>query len=668
MQKNINDMATLLGIDTGGTYTDAVLLNEADGIIAAAKSPTTRYDLTVGIRKAVQKLHLHEHPQVNLVSLSSTLATNAVVEGKGSPACLILIGYSDDLLKDKAFAKIRSENPLVNISGGHMISGDEQAPLDQNALKAAVKAHAGGVSAFAVSGYFGVRNPTHELASKAIIKDLTDLPVTCGHELTTSLNAPRRAMTALLNARLIPLIYELINAVKRVLLDFDIHAPLMIVKGDGSLISAETALDRPLETIMSGPAASVVGARYLTGLSDALVIDMGGTTSDMAVLKNGTAMCSEDRAAVGGFHPMISSIDILTRGIGGDSEIRINKNGGLAIGPRRVLPLCVLGKHHPSAIEMMRNCTDISGASGLPFFIVTETSATRLKDLTQSCLTLLDRASGAPLFVPHFLKTIDYPSVYSQSIDYLLKEGLVSASSFTPTDAVNVLGLYQTGSTEAAREGARLMAVPLEMEAEEFCTMAVTGVRYDLAAALIRCALSADDASETVMESSADTYFIDRALQKNKEKLINCAITLGCPIVAVGAPAGNYLPEVAQLLHCDIAVPENAGVANAIGAVTGTISQTVRVLIKPLENGISFRVHTPEGVSSFKKYREAEKYAVDTASEIAGKKARTAGADKIEIDLKKKNLGITDSDFNENPGMLIQTEIFATAIGRPRIK
>jgi len=283
-------MPTLLGIDTGGTYTDAVLLDEAEGILATAKSPTTRYDLTVGIRNAVKKLLLPEYPRVNLVSLSSTLATNSVVEGKGSPAGLILIGYSDDLLKDEAFARIRLENPLVNINGGHLISGDEQAPLNQNALKAAIKAHAGEVSAFAVSGYFGVRNPSHELAAKALIKEMTALPVTCGHELTTSLNAPRRAVTALLNARLIPLIYELIHAVKQVLIDFHIHAPLMIVKGDGSLISAETALDRPLETIMSGPAASVVGARYLTGLADALVIDMGGTTSDMAVLKNGTAM------------------------------------------------------------------------------------------------------------------------------------------------------------------------------------------------------------------------------------------------------------------------------------------------------------------------------------------------------------------------------------------
>jgi ribosomal protein S11 len=91
-------------------------------------------------------------------------------------------------------------------------------------------------------------------------------------------------------------------------------------------------------------------------------------------------------------------------------------------------------------------------------------------------------------------------------------------------------------------------------------------------------------------------------------------------------------------------------------------------LIKPLDGGMSFRVHTPEGISGFRKYRDAERYALDTASRIAGEKARAAGADKIEMDLKKKSLGIPNANFNENPGMLIQTEIFATAIGRPRIK
>lgn len=660
-------MPILLGIDTGGTYTDAVLLDEAKGILAKAKSPTTDEDLTIGIRNAVQKLFTHTKPHIHLVSLSSTLATNAVVEGKGSPAGLILIGYDPDILNSDAFEKIRSENPVISIRGGHGISGDEQAPLDKKSLKQAINAHADSVSAFAVSGYFGVRNPSHELSAKALIREMTGLPVTCGHELTTSLDAPRRAQTALLNARLIPLIYKLILSVKRVLADFEIHAPLMIVKGDGSLISSDLALDIPVETILSGPAASVVGARYLTGFQDAVIIDMGGTTSDVAMLKDGSVLISEDRTSVGGFHPMIQSIDMLTEGIGGDSWIRTNRNGSLKIGPMRVIPLCVLGSRHPDIIRMMENSMPQSRETDLPMFILKDASEISRKNITSICRELIDRLAEAPLFIPQFLEQVKYPSIYAQNIEYLLKEGLVNASSFTPTDAVNVLGYYQTGSMEAARIGAGLIASRIKMDVETFCKMTVDQVQYDLAFAIVRCALRADDASGKISEQPAGSFFIDRALRKNLKNLINCSMSLSCPIVAVGAPAGTYLPKAASLLSCDISVPENAAVANAIGAVTGVISQAVHILIKPLHGGMSFRVHTPEGIAGFAKYKDAEKFAYETAAKIAGERARTAGAEKIEIDLAKKNVGIKDSDSGEESETLVQTKITAIAVGRPRM-
>ncbi len=111
------------------------------------------------------------------------------------------------------------------------------------------------------------------------------MPVTCGHELTSNLHAPRRALTAALNARLIPYIEQLIASVRQILAEKQIHAPLMVVKGDGSLMDARVAIERPVETILSGPAASVVGARYLCGEGDVLVVDMGGTTTDIALVR-----------------------------------------------------------------------------------------------------------------------------------------------------------------------------------------------------------------------------------------------------------------------------------------------------------------------------------------------------------------------------------------------
>src|SRR5690606_18611420 len=125
----------------------------------------------------------------------------------------------------------------------------------------AIAEHASRAAAFAVSGFFSVRNPAHEIALKSLVRETTGLPVTCGYELTSKLDAPRRALTAALNARLIPQLQQLVGAVRRLLAAHRIAAPLMVVKGDGSLIEAEVAMSCPVEPILSGPAASVVGAR-----------------------------------------------------------------------------------------------------------------------------------------------------------------------------------------------------------------------------------------------------------------------------------------------------------------------------------------------------------------------------------------------------------------------
>jgi N-methylhydantoinase A/oxoprolinase/acetone carboxylase beta subunit len=658
-------MPILLGIDTGGTYTDAVLLDEEKGILAAAKAPTTHDDLAIGIRNAIQNIFEHTKPHIHLVSLSSTLATNAVVENKGRSAGLILIGYDSDSLDTDIFKKIRSENPVVCIRGGHRISGNEQTPLDKKGLQEAVKSLSHSVSAFAVSGFFSVRNPSHELAAKAMIREMTGLPVTCGHELTTNLDAPRRAITTLLNARLIPLIHELIHSVEKVLIDFNIHAPLMIVKGDGSLISAKAALDVPIETILSGPAASVVGALYLTGLNEALVIDMGGTTSDMAVIKSGSTKITMEGTFVGDFQPMVKSMNVLTKGIGGDGWIRADKQGKLRVGPMRVLPICVLGHRYPVILKAMQNFKVTINNMDLPLFVLKQKSITAPKGLASSCCEILERVNDNPLFVPQALATLKYPSVYAQSIHYLIKEGLVGACSVTPTDAVNVLGLYRIGSSEAARMGVEFIAAGIGMNGEEFCKMAVAQVQYELASAMIQCALGNE--GENFLNQSVDSFFIHRALKKTSDHLVNCCLSLSCPIVGVGAPSGTYLPQAASLLGCELYVPGNGAVANAIGAVTGVVSQAAHILIKPIHGGSSFRVHAPEGISGFESYKDAENYAVATAANIAENKAKASGAETVEIHVVKNRMGAINGKFREKSEILVETEIIAMAVGRPRM-
>ena len=134
---------------------------------------------------------------------------------------------------------------------------------------------------------------------------------------------------------------------ERTLAEWGIAAPLMVVKGDGSLVRAEWATRRPVETILSGPAASVVGAWHLAGRRDVWVVDVGGTTTDIGALHEGWPILNEEGATVGGWRTMVEAVDVHTAGLGGDSHVQLDDEGRLTIGPRRVVPLCLLASEHP---------------------------------------------------------------------------------------------------------------------------------------------------------------------------------------------------------------------------------------------------------------------------------------------------------------------------------
>ncbi|MBP7087428.1 MAG: hydantoinase/oxoprolinase family protein, partial [Methanomassiliicoccales archaeon] len=245
-----------LGIDTGGTYTDTALVELSTGkVLAKAKALTSRNDLSIGISESISNMGEVPLKDIRLVSLSSTLATNSVVEGKGCRVALIIAG--------EEYKESVPVEHVVQIQGGHTIRGAANCPVDLEAAKDFVAGIADQVDAIAISTFFSVRNPEHENALKEMIASNWDLPVVCGHELSTQLGFHERTLTAVLNAKLIPIKAELIQSVRKVLTDFQLAAPLMIVKGDGSLMGEKLAKERPVETILSGPAASLIGARNL---------------------------------------------------------------------------------------------------------------------------------------------------------------------------------------------------------------------------------------------------------------------------------------------------------------------------------------------------------------------------------------------------------------------
>ncbi|MDR3206350.1 MAG: hypothetical protein LBT41_04570 [Candidatus Methanoplasma sp.] len=213
-----------LGLDAGGAYTDAVLMNMSDGrIVGKAKAPTTMDDLSVGIGEAVRGLRAFDGGDVAMVSLSSTLAANSVVEGKGCRVGLVCIG--------RAFDGSVPVDACAVISGGHDAKGREACALDEEAARNAVASMKGRVDGIAVASYMSVRNPDHEDRVKKIAAMAVDAPIVCGHELSPDLGFNERTAASVMNARLIPMIGELVGSVKEVMAENGIGAPLMIVRG-----------------------------------------------------------------------------------------------------------------------------------------------------------------------------------------------------------------------------------------------------------------------------------------------------------------------------------------------------------------------------------------------------------------------------------------------------
>jgi len=674
-------MTIALGIDTGGTYTDAVLVDQSTGaVMTGAKALTTYHDLSIGIGEAVAAAFDGQSvspADVELVGLSTTLATNAIVEGRGCPVCLILIGYDPALIQKYGFEHDLVTQDVVYLRGGHDGEGDEVEPLDEASAREVILARRDQVEAFAVSGYFGVRNPAHEMRVRAIIEELTtaadgqSLPVTCGHELTTRLNSVRRATTAALNARLIPLLRELIGTVRSTLDEMGIVAPLMVVKGDGSLVRAKWAMRRPIETILSGPAASVVGAWHLSGQSSSAgtapsvwVVDVGGTTTDIAALRDGRPRLNPEGAQVGQWRTMVEAVDAHTVGLGGDSLVRLDTGGHLHIGPRRVVPLCLLAETHAGFLDQLQWQAQMPQRDGLgaQFALAQQRAA---PGLAEDDRIVLDHLRAGPLSLTMLLDILRYGSLAMRRVERLEARRLVQRAGFTPTDALHVLGRFELWNAEASRIGAEILSAQAGLSPRAFCEWVVADVSNRVSTTLVSKALGDEVGLPDWEHEPTAAALLARALGHAPESDLACRLTLRHPVVAVGAPVEAYLPRVARQLSTELIITPNAGVANAVGAVAGSVVQQVRVSLRPIDSSQRFRLYLPDGVRDFGSIEEGVAYAQQVVPDRLRMLAREAGADHVELRTNRvdERAPVRASWGQE---IYLGTRLTFTAVGRPR--
>ena len=622
-----------LGIDAGGTYTDAVLFDFArDDVLDKAKALTTGWDLRVGIDEALDRLDASHFQAIDLVAVSTTLATNAVVEDRGQKVGLLIMPpYGLFEPADIAY------RPLALLDGRLEIDGTEIAPVDPEQVRSVVRdmIERQDVGAFAVAGFASHNNPAHEIQVRDLIRAETHRTVTCGHDVSDGLNYRVRAATAALNARIIPCLEALLENVQASLTRRGIDAPQMVVKSDGSLMSVAAARRRPIETILSGPAASVAGASHLADATDALVVDVGGTTTDTASIENGAVRIREEGARVGGWRTHVRALDMRTLGLGGDSHV-VREKQRLHIGPRRVTPVSWLAQRQPrtaEAIDWVERHLDHFAASTRPSDLLAVNGHPHALALRDDEARLFDLLSDRPHSLHELAHRLGAVAWQFLPVARLEEHRVVQRCALTPTDLLHTLGRVSLWDTRAARRVCDLFARLAGCPRDDFARAVLDQAIRKLALELLKKQLAGQIDPDEIDRSPAAGALIDRSLDGDRDgDGPHFRVSLGKPVIGIGAPVHCFLPRAAELLHTRAIIPPHADVANAIGAITSRVTVRKHVRIAPDDRG-RYAVHGLPDAPAFKGFQEAHEFAVAELQRLVRQEARHAGTSGTTVEI-----------------------------------
>lgn len=668
-----------LGVDTGGTFTDAAVLDgSTHEVLATAKSLTTKDDLAIGVTRAIADATkaLPEglsSTDIAFVSVSTTLATNAVVEGHGDAVAAVFIGFDDAMVSRTGVETGFADVLIVRIAGGHDHSGNERAPLDEDALRLSMKSIGSHIRAIAVCSGFAVRNPDHEHRARAIVEAETGLPVTISGELSSGLDAPRRALTSVLNARLIGRAHALIGSVQRAMHDLHLDVPLMLVKGDGTRAPAATVALRPIETVLSGPAASMVGAAWLCGRSDFVLSDIGGTTTDVGVVVDGRMLVSNEGASVGGWRTMVRAGDLKTIGLGGDSDVSLDGEK-VVVGPQRVVPLSLLASRAPYVLDLLRAdvADERSGGASHGRFVLSpsvvslgtdavDTMKSTRSDAERSMLTRVGERA-------HPWRSVVTSARDARTVEGLRRRGALQVSAFTPTDAAHVLGRQTTFDVEAAHMGAKLLARLRDMTTPT--ADRTDALAHDVWEETVRASVGAVLASafahgrNPAPSRPADAELINAVCRgESMRGLVRIQMTPTVPIVAVGGPARVFYDEVARRLGTEVVFPPHWSVANAVGAATGVVSKLVTVTVEATGDGY-WGVHSSSGRDVATNPTDALEWAVTRAEQLATSYLASLSASPPVVTIRIVKIHLPGFDPATDIGLL-SARITAEAVATP---
>lgn len=657
----------VLGIDTGGTYTDAALCREtAEGLqlVGSAKARTTKENLTIGIRNAVAGLDRTLLKDVIRVSLSTTLATNACVEDMGGEVRLVLI-TPDKPLERQAYLDYGLPEPEQIVFLPEKVNSQgvilERLTKDEIRERLAPVCRPG--VCVAVSGLFSTRNPELELEAAEIAAEL-GAKVICGRDVAPNqLNYLRRAATALLNGRLQPVIRDFLESVKEAMQEFEMDVPIDIVRSDGSLMNHAFALEYPVETLLCGPAASVAGVMHLLGKSgpkngqqekhpatgmlqpdgaaipqtaqtggadipqNYIIADIGGTTTDLSIVRNGQAVRTEEGVNIGSYRTCVQSVFVETLGLGGDTRLYADKSGRLALDNNRAVPLCVLAFEYP---EIKAELREMLADPYTPVYIYEYRVLARtpqpeeLAALNEKEKLLCEFLAERPRNIRDCAKVVGR-DMYVFNSSHLEQMGLVRKGAFALTDVLHLEGEFRAFDVEASLLGARIFSDFLKMDVEEVCRKGRELAVFRLYRAIIRMCLHQDNPKLRQMDEAGIDRMIEAAFYGGK--LMNTAFRLPVSLVGVGAAAQAFLPDAGEKLGTEVILPDAAPVANAVGAAASVVRAEVRMEIHMDREEAKPRYYIVGSSDSrlFESYEEVIAEAGRLAEKAAAELARARG-------------------------------------------
>ncbi len=634
-------MKIAIGIDTGGTCTDAVAYDYSENrVLAKGKTLTTREDLSIGISKALDTLPPEYVRDAVIVSLSTTLATNACVENKGARAKLVIFGLTDELMERlKVEEKYGIKRGFVRCVDTHSSAdGSFIDEPDWDELFREYEPWIAETDYMAAAELYGAATGAPcEKRFKALLQDRFGLSCVCANELTDKIDVIQRGATALLNAKLLPVIREFIGIALADIRARGCRAPVMVVRSDGSLMSTDATIIKPVETILSGPSASILAGKAFTREQNYMVVDMGGTTTDVSMVRGGQTVNAGQGVRVGSWRTSVEGVFVDTFALGGDSTIRLEK-GKLKVFPRRAIPLCAAAARWPQIKPMLREVLEKAYPSERfrfhEFFALMKDPADRSRYSAQELkLTDILREGPASIYSLKEEKGVDF---YILKTDRLEEEGVIIRCGLTPTDYMHIKGDY----TEFDRE-ASLIAAEFELfnsglpHAPEDITAlaeeAYSAVGQKMYTNLVRILLSReygkvfDNGLESQLELVAERAWKNR--KQDGFAQLKTLFHTDMALLGMGGPAHIFIPEVAAALGTRCVLPEHAEIGNAIGAVMAELIARASVTVTQWDDaGISYLVHTPDDSVRFDSLDRATAAAREAAAEGAIKEALLRGA------------------------------------------